>query len=118
MPRDASGNPVRRTPNAQSVQSLTWGPGPTSHAAGVPVSECERSKPSCGERTAAHDHAPPRGHCGEIFINQGGGNEVPRAWPDGTARRGAVGESAVGTDVTVHVTEGRLTARASTYELS
>jgi hypothetical protein len=86
------GNPVRRAPTAQAVQSLTWGPGPTSHAADVPVSECEKGKPPRGERTAAHDRAPPRGRCEEIFINQGGSNEAPRAWPDGTARRGAVGQ--------------------------
>jgi hypothetical protein len=66
----------------------------------------------------ANRRIPPRGHCGEIFINQGGGNEAPRAWPDGTARRGAVGQSAAGTDVAVDVTEGRLTARVSPDALS
>jgi hypothetical protein len=69
-------------------------------------------------RTATHDRAPPRGRCEEIFINQGGSNEVPRAWPDETARRGAVGQSAAGIDVEVDVTEGGLTARASPDALS
>jgi hypothetical protein len=78
----------------------------------MPISECGRSKPPREERTATHDRAPPQGRCGEIFINQGGGNEAPRAWPDGTARRGAVGQSAAGTYVAVDVTEGGLTARA------
>jgi hypothetical protein len=35
-----------------------------------------------------HDRALPRGRCGEIFINQGGGSEAPRMWPDGTADMG------------------------------
>jgi hypothetical protein len=43
---------------------------------------------------------------------------VPRAWPDETARRGAVGQSAAGIDVEVDVTEGGLTARASPDALS
>jgi hypothetical protein len=30
-PRDATGNPGRRTPEAQATQSMTRGPGPTSH---------------------------------------------------------------------------------------
>jgi hypothetical protein len=47
------------------------------------------------------------------FINQGGGNETPHTWPDGTARCGTMGQSAAGTDVAVDVTEGGLTARAS-----
>jgi hypothetical protein len=64
-----------------------------------------------------HDRAPLRGRCRKIFFNQGG-NKAPRAWPDGTARRGVVGQSAVGTNMTVDVTEGRLTARASTDALS
>jgi hypothetical protein len=37
--RDATGNPVRRTPDAQAAQSLTRGLGSTSHTAGVLVSE-------------------------------------------------------------------------------
>jgi hypothetical protein len=112
-PARTLGNPVRRAPSAQATQSVTWGPGPTSHAAGVPVSECEKGEPPREEQTAAHDRAPPRGCCGEIFISHDGGNEAPRAWPDGTARRGAVGQSTVGTDVAVDVTEGGLIARAS-----
>jgi hypothetical protein len=60
-----------------------------------------------------HDRAPPQGCCKEIFINHDGGNEAPRAWPDGTTRRGAVGQSAAGTDVAVDVTEGELATRAS-----
>jgi hypothetical protein len=114
----ALGNPVRHTPSAQATQSLTWGPGPTSHVASMPVFECERSEPSHGERTVVRDRALPRGRCGEIFINQGGDNEAPRAWPDGTTRHGAVGQSAAGTDVAVDVTEGGLTARASPDALS
>jgi hypothetical protein len=112
-PARTPGNPVRRAPSAHAAQSLTWGPGPTSHAAGVPISECRRSEPSRGKRTATHDRAPPRGCCGEIFIHQGGGNEAPHAWPDGIARRGAAG-----IDVAVDVTEGGLTARASPDALS
>jgi hypothetical protein len=69
-------------------------------------------------RTAVHDRAPPRGYCGEIFINHDDSNEAPRALPDGTPRRGAMGQSAAGTDVAVDVTEGRLTARASPDALS
>jgi hypothetical protein len=65
-----------------------------------------------------HDRAPPRGCCGEIFINHDGGNEAPCTWPDGTARHGAVGQSAAGTDVAVGVTEGGLTVRASPDALS
>jgi hypothetical protein len=60
-----------------------------------------------------HDRVPLQGHCRGIFFNQGGGNGAPRALPDGTARRGAVGQSATGTDMAVDVTEGRLIARAS-----
>jgi hypothetical protein len=77
MPRSATGNLVRRAPSAHAVQSLAQGPGPTSHAAGVPVSECGRSEPSRGERTTTDDRAPPRGCCGEIFINQGGATRRP-----------------------------------------
>jgi hypothetical protein len=117
-PARALGNLVRRTPSAHAAQSLTWGPGPTSHAACVPVSECRISEPSCGKQTAAHDRAPPRGRCGEIFINQGGGNEAPRAWSNGSARRGTVGQSAAGIDVVVDVTEGGPTARVSPDALS
>jgi hypothetical protein len=65
-----------------------------------------------------HDRAPLWGHCREIFFNQGGGNEAPRAWPDGTAKRGAVGQLAVGTDMAVDVIECGLTARASTDALN
>jgi hypothetical protein len=54
---------------------------------------------------------------GNIF-NIGGGNEVPRVWPDGTIRHGAMGQSAAGTDVAVDVTEGGLTARVSPDALS
>jgi hypothetical protein len=39
-------------------------------------------------------------------------------WLDGTTRRGAVGQSAMGTDVAVDVTEGGLTASASIDELN
>jgi hypothetical protein len=47
------------------------------------------------ERTAARaGSAPPRG-CGRRtegnFLNQCSGNEAPRAWPDGTTRRGSHG---------------------------
>jgi hypothetical protein len=66
-------------------------------------------------------HARPRtalGRYGKIFINQDDGNEAPRVWPDETARCGAVGQSAAGTDVAGDVTEGRLTVRASTDVLS
>jgi hypothetical protein len=117
-PARAPGNPVRHAPSAQATESIIWGPGPTSHVAGMLVSECGRSKPSHGERTTTHDRAPPRGRCEKIFINRGGSNEAPRAWPDGTARRGAVGQSAAGTDVAVDVTEGGLTARMSPDALS
>jgi hypothetical protein len=72
-----------------------------------------KGEPPREEQTTAHDRAPPRGCCGEIFINHDSGNEAPRGWPDGTARSGAVGQSAAGTDVAVDVTEGGLTARAS-----
>jgi hypothetical protein len=47
------------------------------------------------------------------LLNQGSGNEAPRAWPDETTRCGAVGQSAAGTDMAVDVTEGGLTAGAS-----
>jgi hypothetical protein len=60
MPRDATGNLVRRAPDAQSAQSLTRGPGPTSHTAGVLVSECGKSElpHTLKERTAARGSAP------------------------------------------------------------
>jgi hypothetical protein len=67
-PARAPGNSVRRAPSAQATQSLTWGPGPTSHAAGVPASECEKGKPRREEQTTACDRAPPQGHCGGIFL--------------------------------------------------
>jgi hypothetical protein len=38
-------NPVRRAPSAKATQSLTWGPGPTSHAADVLVSKCRKGEP-------------------------------------------------------------------------
>jgi hypothetical protein len=73
-PRIATGNPTRRTPDASAAQSLTWAPGSISHAPGVQVSECRGSELPCGERTAAHDRVPPRGHCREIFFNPSGGS--------------------------------------------
>jgi hypothetical protein len=92
---------------ARTHKSYSWCAGP----------RVQKGEPSREERTAAHDRAPPRGRCGEIFINQGG-NEAPRAWPDGTARRWAMGQSTAGTDVAVNATEGGLTACASPDALS
>jgi hypothetical protein len=66
-------------------------------------------------RTAAHDSMPPWGRCRrqKVILNQCSGNEVPRAWPDETARRGDHGSVSRGTDMTVDVTEGGLTPGAS-----
>jgi hypothetical protein len=55
---------------------------------------------------------------GRYFSNRGGGNEAPRASPDGTARCGVVGQSAAGTDVAVDMTEGELTVHTSPDALS
>jgi hypothetical protein len=117
-PARAPGNLARRVPSAQATQSLTWGPRPTSHAAGVLVSECKKGEPPREERTTAHDRAPPRGRCGGIFLTEAAATRRPRMWLDGTTRRGAVGQSAMGTDVAVDVTEGGLTASASIDELN
>jgi hypothetical protein len=84
-----------------------------SHTPGVLVSECGESEPPCRERTAAHDRAPLQGRYREIFFNQGDGNEAPRARPDGTTRRGTVGQSTAGTNMAVGVTEGGLMVSAS-----
>jgi hypothetical protein len=37
---------------------MTWGSGPTSHTAGVRVSECEEGKPPRKERTTVRGSAP------------------------------------------------------------
>jgi hypothetical protein len=37
---------------------MTQGPGPTSHTAGVRVSECKEGEPPREERTAARGSAP------------------------------------------------------------
>jgi hypothetical protein len=79
------------------------------------VKKANRRARSEPPRTIAHrlEAAAER-----YFINQGGGNEAPRTWADGTARRGAMGRSAAGTDVAVDVTEDGLTARVSPDALS
>jgi hypothetical protein len=55
-PRDAveKSFPTR----TKATQPLTWRPGPTSHTAGVRVSECEEGEPPREERIAAHGSAP------------------------------------------------------------
>jgi hypothetical protein len=59
-PRDATRNPIRRAPDTHAAQSLTWGPGSTSHTTGVLVSEYEKSEPprALEEQTAARGSAP------------------------------------------------------------
>jgi hypothetical protein len=47
-----------RPTRTKAAQPMTRGPGPTSHTAGVRVSECEEGEPSREERTAARGSAP------------------------------------------------------------
>jgi hypothetical protein len=44
-PSIATGDLARRAPRTKTTQSMTRGPGPTSHAAGVPVFEYKKSEP-------------------------------------------------------------------------
>jgi hypothetical protein len=44
-PRNAMGNPDRSTPEAQATQSMTRGPGPTSHTDCALNSWCGKSEP-------------------------------------------------------------------------
>ena len=88
---------------------MTRGPGSTSHTCCVPDFGCGKSKPPRElPRTIAHllgAAAEDKRLCS--------GNEAPRAWLEETTRRGAVGQSAMETDMAVDVTEGGLTAGAS-----
>jgi hypothetical protein len=70
------------------------------------------------ERTAVHDRAPPRGHCGRIFLTKAVATRRPTHGPTKPLDVGAVGQSAAGTDMAVDMTEGGLTARASTDALN
>jgi hypothetical protein len=97
---------------------MTRGPRPTSHIGCVPDFKCEKSEPLRGERTAARDRAPPRGRRGGIFLTKAVATRRPAHGPMKSPDVGAVGQSAVGTDMAVDVTEGRLTSRASIDALS
>jgi hypothetical protein len=71
------------------AQSLTRGPGPTSHTLWASVSECRKSEPPLSLvlrllGAAAEDRE------GE-FLNQCSGIEAPRVWPGETIRRGGRG---------------------------
>jgi hypothetical protein len=105
-PQNAAGNSIRRESSAQTTRSLTRGPGPISHAAGAPASECGEGEPP---HTTARRFETAAGK----YLNWSSGNEAPRAWPDGTARHGAMGQSAAGADVEIDVTEGILTKGTS-----
>jgi hypothetical protein len=45
VPRDAAEDLARRAPRTKTTQSMTRGPGPTSHTGCVPDFECEKSEP-------------------------------------------------------------------------
>jgi hypothetical protein len=47
-----------RPTRTNETQSMTRGPGPTSHTAGVRVSECKEGKPPRKERIATRNSAP------------------------------------------------------------
>jgi hypothetical protein len=47
-----------RPTRTKAAQPMTRGPGPTSHTAGMRVSECEEGEPPRKERTAARGSAP------------------------------------------------------------
>jgi hypothetical protein len=71
------------------AQSMTRGPGPTSHTPWVSVPGCRKGEPP---------HAPVARFLGATtedregdFLNQCSGIEAPRAWPGETIRRGGRG---------------------------
>jgi hypothetical protein len=88
---------------------MTQGGGFTSHTVCVPDFGCRKSEPPCKPpRAIVH---PLRAAAEDKRLCSG--NEAPRAWLEETTRRGAVGQSAMETDMAVDVTEGGLTAGAS-----
>jgi hypothetical protein len=91
--RKANRRPRKRASSSPSqettAQSLTWGPGPTSHTPWVSVPGCRKGEPP---------HAPVVRFLGAAaedregdFLNQCSGIKAPRAWPDETIRRGGHG---------------------------
>jgi hypothetical protein len=71
------------------AQSLTRGPGPTSHTLWASVSECKKSEPPLAPvlrllGAAAEDRE------GE-FLNRCSNIEAPHTWPGETIRRGGHG---------------------------
>jgi hypothetical protein len=103
-PRVATGNLARRTPDTQTAQSLTWGPGSTSHAPGVLVSGCGGSEPP---RTIARRLGAA---AGKYFLTLAAATRRPARGPMEPLD---VGLSTVGTDMAVGVTKGGLTVSAS-----
>jgi hypothetical protein len=88
------------------AQSVTWGPGPQVILFGHRFLGAERANRRSRQYCASS--GPPRKTEKVNFQNQCSGIEAPRAWPGETIRRGAAGQSAAGTDMTVGVTEGGL----------
>jgi hypothetical protein len=67
---------ARRIPSARTTQSLTWGPGPTSHVAGTRISAYGKGEPPRKERTAVRAASGPPW---EDIFNPGGGSGTPHA---------------------------------------
>jgi hypothetical protein len=91
---------------------MTWGPRPTSHTPWVSVPRCRKSEPPLAPvlhllGAATEDREGD-------FLNQCNGIEAPHAWPGGTIRHGAAGQSAAGTDMANGVTKDELAEITST----
>jgi hypothetical protein len=95
-PSITAGDLARRAPRTKTTQSMTRGPGPISHAADVPVFECEKSEPPCRERTIAHDHTPPWGRYRRIFFTKAAVTRRPAHGPVKPPDVGAMGQSGAG----------------------
>jgi hypothetical protein len=78
------------SPPKTTGQSLTQGPGPTSHTPWVLVPECREVEPPLAavlrRLGAVAEHRE-----GNNFSNQCSGIEAPRAWPGETIMRGGRG---------------------------
>jgi hypothetical protein len=88
------------------AQSVTRGPGPTSHTPWALVSEYRKSEPPLAP--ILHLLGATAEDSEGNFSNRCSGIEAPRTWPGETIMRGATGQSAAGTDVAVGVSEGGL----------
>jgi hypothetical protein len=80
-PSIAAGDLARRAPRTKTTQSMTRGPGSTSHTNCVPDFGCRKSAPPRGEQTAAHDRTPPRGRCRRIFLTKAAATRHPTCGP-------------------------------------